>query len=206
MSIKSIISAPRVPAKTLAVRFFSDPVAGVLVALHISANMVTLAGFAVASLGGWMLADGLIWQGGLVMLAGSLMDMFDGAVARRTGQTTVFGAFLDSVMDRLGEAVVLFGLLVFYARDAHTLGAYLACGAIVTSTMVSYARARAEGLGIQGDIGIMGRPERIVVLAVGLLAYGFSDDAPLYALGVITAGASFTVLQRMWYVRSKTRE
>ena len=202
---KSLLGAPRVPAKTWAVRFLSDPVARLLVALHISANMITLAGLAVAGVAGWLLSEGLVWQGGLVMLAGSMMDMFDGAVARRTGQASTFGAFLDSVTARLGEAVVLFGLLVFYVRDAHTLGAYLAFGAIVTSTMVSYTRARAEGLGIEGDVGIMGRPERIVVLAAGLLVVAAAADAPLYALGVITAGAGFTVLQRTHYVWRKTR-
>ena len=203
--VKSVVSAPRVPAKTWAVRFLSDPVARLLVALHISANMVTLGGFAVAGVAGYLLSEGLVWQGGAVMLAGAMMDMFDGAVARRTGQATTFGAFLDSVTDRLGEAVVFFGLLVLYVRDAHTLGAYLAFGAIVTSTMVSYTRARAEGLGIEGDVGIMGRPERIVVLAVGLLGVGVVADAPLYAMAVIVAGAGFTVLQRTFYVWRKTK-
>jgi CDP-diacylglycerol--glycerol-3-phosphate 3-phosphatidyltransferase len=128
-------------------------------------------------------------------LGGSAMDILDGAVARLGNKETRFGAFLDSVTDRLGEAAALFGLLVFYVRQDHELGAYLAFGAVVISLMVSYLRARAEGLGIPGDVGLMGRPERIVVLVFGLVV-GF----PLYALGVLLTFATITMGQRIWHV------
>ena len=124
-----------------------------------------------------------------------IMDMFDGAVARITGKASTFGAFLDSVLDRLGEAAVLFGLLVFYIREGNELGAFLAFGTAVLSIMVSYSRARAEGLSVQGDVGLMGRPERIIVMGIGLLS-----KYPQYAMGVIMAVSAITITQRAAHV------
>lgn len=190
----------RVRAKGWATRYVSNPVARALIALGVTPNMVTFAGFAVACMAGYIIAEGGLLLGGVVMLAGAIMDMFDGAVARMSGRASTFGAFFDSVMDRLGEAAVLFGLLAYYVRDSHELGAYLAFGALVASLMVSYTRARAEGLDVLGDIGFMGRPERIVVLGAGLLL-GY----PLYALALILIVAGFTTAQRIVYVWRKTR-
>ena len=192
---------PRLRAKAWATRFVSDPLARMLRGLGVSPNAVTLAGLVLAGGAAYLLSEGRLVAGGVVMLAGASMDMLDGALARLTGKASTFGAFLDSVADRLGEAAVLFGLLVLYVRDAHTMGAYLAFGALTTSLMVSYLRARAEGLGVPGDVGFMGRPERVLVLGVGLLA-GF----PLYAMGVIVVLASVTVLQRAAYVWRNERE
>ncbi len=193
--------APRLRAKSWATRFVSNPLARVLIAAHVSPNAITLAGFGVAVVAAYLISEGYLLAGGAVMLAGASMDMLDGAVARLADKTSTFGAFLDSVTDRAGEAVVMFGLLVFYVRDAHEVGAYLAFGAVVVSMLVSYLRARAEGLGVPGDVGFMGRPERIVVLGVGLLV-GF----PEYALVAIVAVAGLTVLQRTAYVWRKTRD
>ncbi|MEX2430315.1 MAG: CDP-alcohol phosphatidyltransferase family protein, partial [Dehalococcoidia bacterium] len=138
----------RIRAKGWATRYISGPVARALIALHVTPNMITFAGFVVACVAAYIIAEGHLLLGGVVMLAGAIMDMFDGAVARMTGKASVFGAFFDSVMDRLGEAAVLFGLLAFYVRDGHTLGAYVTFGALVVSLMVSYTRARAEGLNV----------------------------------------------------------
>jgi CDP-diacylglycerol--glycerol-3-phosphate 3-phosphatidyltransferase len=176
--------------------YFSAPAARVLVALHISANVVTTAGFLVAVGAAYLLSEGEFVLGGIVMLIGAIMDMFDGAVARMTNTASTFGAYWDSVLDRLGEAAVLFGLLVFYVRDAHELGAFLAFGTVVLSIMVSYSRARAEGLNVPGDVGIMGRPERIVVLGIGLLT-----QYPEYAMGLIMAVSGVTLVQRTLHVR-----
>ena len=186
----------RIRAKGWATTYFSTPVARVLVALHISANVVTTAGFLVAVGAAYLLSEGEIVIGGIVMLIGAIMDMFDGAVARMTNTASTFGAYWDSVLDRLGEAAVLFGLLVFYVRDAHELGAFLVFGTVVLSIMVSYSRARAEGLNVPGDVGIMGRPERIVVMGIGLLT-----QYPEYAMGLIIAVSTVTLIQRTLHVR-----
>ena len=187
--------APRLQVRAWAARFVVEPPARLLLALHIHPNAITAAGFAVAVGAAYLLAEGLLWQGGIVMLAGAALDMYDGAVARLGGKESTFGAMLDSVLDRLGEVVVLFGLLVFYVRGADDVGAYLAFGALAASLMVSYLRARSEGLGVPGDVGLMGRPERIVVLGAGLLL-GY----PAWALGIIAALGSLTVVQRAVHV------
>lgn len=193
--------APRLRAREMAERYFAHPIARVLIALKVSPDLLTLAGFGVAVVAAWLLAEGELLIGGIVMLAGAAMDMLDGSVARLSGKASTFGAFFDSVMDRLGEAAVLFGLAVYYMRDADAPGVYLAFGALTASLMVSYLRARAEGLNVPGDVGFLGRPERVVVLGVALLA-GY----PAYGLGIIAVVGALTVLQRAWHVRRATRE
>ena len=194
--------APRLSLRAAAERFVAHPVARVLIALRVHPNALTLVGFGVAVAAAWLLADGRLLAGGAAMLAGAAMDMLDGSVARLSGKASVFGAFLDSVMDRLGEAVVLFGLAAFYARSGDEWGVSLAFGALTASLMVSYMRARAEGLAIgRSDVGLMGRPERVVVLGAALLL-GY----PLYGLGVIAALSALTMAQRAWHVLRATRE
>ena len=195
-----VFGPPRLRAKAWATRFVSAPLARVLLALHVPPNAITLAGLGVAGVAAYLLAEGHLLAGGIVMLGGASMDMLDGAVARLGNKTSTFGAFLDSITDRLGEAVVLFGLMVFYVRGDDDTGAYLAFGTVVLSVMVSYLRARAEGLGVPGDVGFMGRPERVVVLGAGLLA-GY----PEYALGVIMAVSGLTILQRTAHVWRNTK-
>jgi CDP-diacylglycerol--glycerol-3-phosphate 3-phosphatidyltransferase len=192
--------APRLQAKAWAARWVSGPSARLLVTLRVSPNAITMAGLAIVGGAAWLIADGRLLVGGIVMLAGATLDLLDGAVARLSGSASKFGAYLDSVADRVSEAAVLLGLLAYFIQDSNDLGAYLAFSAVVVSTLVSYSRARAEGLGISGDVGFMGRPERVVVLGGGLLA-GY----PVPALGVIVAIGSITVLQRLIHVWRATR-
>lgn len=186
---------PRLQAKGLATRFFSEPLARGLHRLHVTPNGVTLAGLALSGAAGWLASDERLMAAGWVLLAGASLDMVDGALARLQGSASKQGAYLDSLADRLGEAALLVGLLAYYVRAGHTLGAYLAFGTVVLGGAVSYARARAEGLGIPGDVGVLGRPERIVVLVAGLVA-GY----PLHAMAVICVLAAFTVAQRTAHV------
>ena len=192
--------APRLRARGLLTRFVSNPIARLLIALRIPPDAITLAGFLVAAYAAWLIADGRLVAGALVMLAGAALDMLDGAVARLSGKASTFGAFFDSVMDRLGEAVVLFGLAVHFTRTDADSGVYLAFAALTASLMVSYLRARAEGLAIPGDVGLMGRPERVVVLGASLLL-----GRPEWGLALIAALGALTVLQRAWHVRRATR-
>ena len=186
--------APRLRARALAEKYVSIPLARFLQALRISPNSLTLTGLAVSVGAGYLLSEGWPIAGGAVMVAGAFLDMLDGPLARLGQRASRSGAFLDSVADRLGEAAVLFGLLVFYIRDGHELGAYLTVGVLVASQMVSYLRARAESLGIPSDVGFMRRPERVVVLGVGLLA-GY----PLYPLAIILALSGVTMVQRIYH-------
>ena len=183
---------PRLQAKSWVARYVSTPVARLLLALHVPPNALTLLGLGVVIGAAYLIARGDLLAGGIVMLAGSAVDMLDGAVARLGNQSSRFGALLDSLADRLGEAALLCGLLLFYYDQAHRLGVFLSFSALVASFMVSYVRARAEGLGIPADVGFMGRPERIIVLGAGLLA-GY----PLYSLGIILGLALLTMVQRV---------
>ena len=174
-----------------------DGIARVLVKLGFSPSGLTVIGVLIACVAAALIAQGMLAIGGAVMLIAGVFDMFDGAVARMTNRATKFGAFFDSVMDRVSEAIVLLGLLWFYLDDGEQLGALLVYVAIVGSTMVSYARARAEGLGIECKGGLMQRPERVASLGVGIIVGQWWEPAVLIVLGVIAALTVVTTVQRI---------
>jgi len=161
----------------------------------ISPNALTVTGFALTLPVAYLLAKGR-WQGaGLLLLFSGLFDAIDGAVARATNRTSPFGAFLDSTLDRFGEAVIYLGLMVYYAGKGDPLGGVLVYITIVGSLMVSYARARAEGLGVEGKGGLFTRFERLALLVVALLL-----KRPLVALVLLAVLSNLTALQRMYLV------
>jgi|YelNatPaOPRAMG01_1025707.scaffolds.fasta_scaffold11316_2 CDP-diacylglycerol--glycerol-3-phosphate 3-phosphatidyltransferase len=167
---------------------------------HITPNNLTVAGLALNVAAAPLIVSGhFIWALVVFLLAG-ICDMLDGAVARLSEQVTPFGAFLDSTSDRVAEGVVLGAVAIWFARQ----GLYFEVGAVfvalVASFLVSYTRARAEALGLECKVGLMSRPERIVLLAVGLLfaPHFHALSVVIYALAGLT---SFTVLQRILHVR-----
>ena len=174
-----------------------DGIARLLVKLGFSPSGLTVIGVLIACVAAALIAQGMLAVGGIVMLIAGVFDMFDGAVARMTDRATKFGAFFDSVMDRVSEAIVLLGLLWFYLEDGEQLGAVLVYVAIVGSTMVSYARARAEGLGIECKGGLMQRPERVASLGIGIIVGQWWEPAVLIVLGVIAALTVVTTVQRV---------
>jgi CDP-diacylglycerol---glycerol-3-phosphate 3-phosphatidyltransferase len=137
---------------------------------------------------------------GVVMLLGGLFDALDGAVARESNRMSDFGAFLDSTLDRLSEATIFVGIIFFYAAAARPYEALLAGVAMTFSLLTSYARARAEGLGMECQVGLLERAGRVVILSAfsiaGLLTVG---------LGLVAAGALITAAQRILHVRRATR-
>jgi CDP-diacylglycerol--glycerol-3-phosphate 3-phosphatidyltransferase len=137
---------------------------------------------------------------GLVMLLAGLFDALDGAVARESNRMSSFGAFLDSTLDRLSEAAIFVGIVFFYAAAARPYEALLAGVAMTFSLLTSYARARAEGLGIECQVGLLERAGRVLILSVfsmaGLLTVG---------LGLVAAGALITTAQRILHVHRATR-
>ncbi|MBI4299453.1 MAG: CDP-alcohol phosphatidyltransferase family protein [Chloroflexi bacterium] len=189
----------RSAARNLLSRYVERPVASVLARTGVHPNVITLLGLALAGGSAYLLSGGHLLAGALVLLASGVADLLDGMVARWTKRETPFGAVLDSVADRLGEAGVLLGLLVFYLTPPNVAGVILVYLALAGSVMVSYLRARSEGLGIQYSGGLMTRPERVLVLVVGLLINQVS-----IALGVIAVFAFLTVGQRLWYIRKHT--
>ena len=144
------------------------------------------------------------WLGGLLFVAGSIADILDGALARAASKGTVFGAFLDSTFDRVGEAAVLAAIGLSFMRDGNEIALTATFAAVAGSFLVSYTRARAEGLGLQGDVGLGSRVERVVVIAVGLfLAPWGWLEWPIYLLAVL---AWLTVAQRILFVRRQLRD
>ena len=159
----------------------------------ISPNILTLIGFlamlAVAS----VLAGGHERLGGLLIIPVALLDALDGALARSTGKTTVFGAFFDSTLDRFAEIALYLGLLYLY-RD-NPVAVLLVYLAITGSLMVSYTRARAEGLGLECKVGWFTRLERLATLVVGLVL-----ERTVVALLVLAVFSNLTAVQRLWHV------
>ena len=136
----------------------------------VTPNQLTVAGLLLNAGAGAILALGWLVPGGVAVLVASAFDLFDGALARVAGRETRFGAFFDSTLDRYSEALLFCGLLIWFTRTDHWLGALLCYLSLLASLMVSYARARAEGLGLECTVGWFQRPERMVVLGVGLLS------------------------------------
>ena len=174
-----------------------DGIARVFVKLGFSPSGLTVTGVLVACVAAALIARGMLAAGGVVVLVAGIFDLFDGAVARMTNRATKFGALFDSVMDRVSEAVVLLGLLWFYLDDGEQLGAVLVYVSVVGSTMVSYVRARAEGLGIECKGGLMQRPERVASLGIGIIVGQWWQPAVLIVLGVIAVLTVVTTVQRV---------
>ena len=166
---------------------------------RISPNLLTVIGLALT-----LAAAVLVWYDRFVIAAavftvGSVCDMLDGAVARLSERVSPMGAFLDSTFDRVGEGAVLTAIALVYARDGNLWLVGAAFVTMIGSFLVSYTRARAEALGLDCKVGLMTRPERLVLLGAGLLLQKFGVLAVvMYILAVLTA---YTVLQRILHVR-----
>jgi len=143
------------------------------------------------------------WAGGFVFVLGSILDILDGALARTSGKGTPFGAFIDSTTDRVSEGFMLGAIALVFARDSNEVALAFAIAAIAGSFLVSYTRARAEALGLRGDVGIGSRAERVVVISVGL-AFAPWGGLP-WAIYILTVTAWITVAQRVLSVRSQLR-
>ncbi len=177
--------------------YVERPVARLLARLGLTPNLVTLIGLAIAGAGAYLIATGHWWGGGLIVLFAGAFDMFDGALARATGKASDFGALLDSTIDRVSEAVVLLGLLAFYLSSNDDLGSILVYVALVGSIMVSYMRARSEGLGIDCKVGVMTRPERVVAIGTALIVGHWLPITMLVVLGAIGALTTVTAVHRL---------
>ena len=146
------------------------------------------------------------WLGAVLFVVGSILDILDGALARAGGKTTPFGAFLDSTTDRVGEGAMLGAIALIFHRHDHPVALALAFAAVSGSFLVSYTRAKAEGLGLRGDVGIGSRAERVVVITGGLVLAPISIWLLVAAIALLTLTAWVTVLQRILHVRRQLRE
>jgi CDP-diacylglycerol--glycerol-3-phosphate 3-phosphatidyltransferase len=144
------------------------------------------------------------WIGAFLFVVGSVLDILDGALARSSGKGTPFGAFLDSTTDRISEGFMLGAIALVFSRDGDQLAVAFTFAAVAGSFLVSYTRARAEALGLKGDVGIGSRAERVVVIVTGLVLAPWG--ALPWAIYLLTATAWITVLQRVLAVRTQLRE
>jgi CDP-diacylglycerol---glycerol-3-phosphate 3-phosphatidyltransferase len=143
------------------------------------------------------------WVGAVLFVVGSILDILDGALARAGGKATPFGAFLDSTTDRVGEGAMLGAIALVFHRYDHAAAIALTFAAVVGSFLVSYTRAKAEALGLRGDVGLGSRAERVVVITAGLVLAPLSIWLLVAAIGLLTATAWSTVLQRILHVRKQ---
>ncbi len=181
-----------------------NPVTAVLSRTSISPNLLTVLGLAFT-----LATAPLVWYGhfvpaAIIFAAGSLFDMLDGAVARLSERVTPLGAFIDSTFDRIGEGAVLTSIALVYARNGNLWLVGATFATMIGSFLVSYTRARAEALGMDCKVGLMTRPERLVLLIAGISLHKFGVlPLVMYILAVLTA---ITVLQRILHVRRQFRE
>lgn len=145
----------------------------------------------------------VFWAGAIVFLVGSILDIMDGALARHSGRGTEFGAFIDSTTDRVGEAAMLGALVLVLMRAGDELGVALTVAGLAGGMLVPYARARAEALGLKGEVGFGGRGERVAIITAGLALAPWG--ALPWAMGLLTLAAWSTVLQRILLVRGQLR-
>ncbi len=188
--------------RSLNLRFVEEPGARALQHIGFTPNAVTLLGFLVTCVAAVLVAMGHLRIGALVFLAGGALDLFDGALARLSNKTTPFGAMLDSLMDRLGEAALYLGLTVYALSvdpDSRNLTLFMSLLilALATSQAVSYLRAKGESLGIDTRTGLMTRPERVVILFVGLF---LGEATILLAMGFIAFFSTWTMLTRLIHI------
>jgi CDP-diacylglycerol---glycerol-3-phosphate 3-phosphatidyltransferase len=143
------------------------------------------------------------WVGAVVFVVGSILDILDGALARAGGKTTPFGSFLDSTTDRVGEGAMLGAIALIFSRHGHPVALGATIAAVAGSFLVSYTRAKAEALGLRGDVGLGSRAERVVVITGGLVLAPISIWLLVGAIALLTATAWLTVLQRILFVRKQ---
>jgi phosphatidylinositol phosphate synthase len=181
------------------------PLGQALARTPVTPNMVTLAGTLGVAIGAlWLFPTGHLFAGTLVCWGFAMFDMLDGLLARVKGSSGPWGAFLDSTLDRVGDAAVFSGLAIYLAREGgHQWGlAGVALYCLVAGNMVSYARARAEGLGVKADVGVAERSERLLValVAAGLTGLGVPFVLAI-GLWAVALGSTITFGQRVWVVR-----
>ena len=177
----------------------TGPVIRILSKSGITPNTLTFINLAVNIIAAYVIARGYFFLGGALVLVAGLFDLLDGALARFTEQATRFGAILDSVVDRISEAAILCGLLIWYIPQEEVgLEIVLIFIVLIGSFLVSYIRARAEGLGWQCQVGLFTRAERVIVLAIGLLV-----SQIFIALCILVVFVFITVVQRLVYLRKQ---
>jgi len=180
---------------------------GRLIESRLTPNAISLTGFVLNVVAAVLVTQRLWVLAGLAFIVGSVMDTLDGRYSRMSGKGTLFGAFLDSTLDRIEEGIVIAAIAGYFASRGEDFAAAICVVAVLGSLMVSYTRARAEALGVECKVGIATRPVRVVLLSIGLIfakGAGIGDFELLAPAIYVVAGLTiFTVFQRVWHVRNE---
>jgi len=171
-----------------------QPIARVLAKTGVTPTMVTVLGLAITVVGAALIANGLLWQGGMTAAFGVLLDALDGPLARFKGTSSDRGAFIDTMSDRFGEVAVWVGLGVYLRDDS--VGLILCLVALAFSLLIPYVRAKAESWGAEGRGGWMGRAERMLLCLIGIILAGFGLDVLEPMLWIFVVLTGLTVVQR----------
>ncbi len=174
--------------------FLDSPLGPIVKRIPLSPNILTIAGFFITVIAALVIPQN-IRLGGILILIGGMFDMLDGIVARTGRKTTRFGAFLDSVLDRYSDAFLFLAIAWYLAEKGNHTGAFLSLGTLVGAFLISYARARAEGLGESCCTGIMERPERII-----LLIFATITGWIMPVLWIMLVLTHITVVQRIYHI------
>ena len=178
-----------------------------LIESRLTPNAISMMGLFGNLVAAFLVTQRLFFLAGIAFILGSVMDTMDGRYSRMSGKGTLFGAFLDSTLDRIEEGIVIAAVAGYFATRGEDFAAAMCVVAVLGSLMVSYTRARAEALGVECKVGIATRPVRVVLLSIGLIfakGAGIGDFELLAPAIYVVAGLTiFTVFQRVWHVRNE---
>lgn len=178
-----------------------------LIESRLTPNAISMVGLFGNLVAAFLVTQRLFFLAGIAFILGSVMDTLDGRYSRMSGKGTLFGAFLDSTLDRIEEGIVLAAIAGYFAAEGEAFAAAMCVVAVLGSLMVSYTRARAEALGVECKVGLATRPVRVVLLSIGLIfakGAGIADFELLApAVYVLAALTIFTTFQRVWHVRNE---
>lgn len=177
-----------------------EPLGDVLVRLRINPNLFTTVGFSISIFAGYFFATGSLRWGALFIFLSGIFDILDGKIARGSNRVTRFGALYDSTLDRYAEMFTYFGVAYHFIKQGMFISSLASCIALGGSIMVSYVRARAEGLGFSCKVGMIQRPERIIVLGTTALIHEYALAAGIVFLAIM---ANITAIQRVYYIYSQ---
>ncbi len=188
----------RISLRSVLDSFLVNPILFLLLKLKLTPNAVTFLGFLICCISAYFISSGSFLIGGLLVLFSGFMDIFDGALARKMELMSDRGAFLDSTFDRLSEAIVLIGLIYFFSTSNETNLVLLTSLSLVFSILISYLRARIEGLGYNSKGGFFTRPERVLVVSLGLIF--FSPELTVTLLAIATTAGLFHRFLIFWRI------
>ena len=196
--MNDIFEKYRISLRSILDSFLVNPILFLLLKLKLTPNAVTFLGFLICCISAYFISSGSFLVGGLLVLFSGFMDIFDGALARKMELMSDRGAFLDSTFDRLSEAIVLIGLIYFFSTSNETNLVLLTSLSLVFSILISYLRARIEGLGYNSKGGFFTRPERVLVVSLGLIF--FSPELTVTLLAIATTAGLFHRFLIFWRI------